>query len=154
MLFLITAIYSHIPTSPHPHKLLLAVPRINGRVGDRDVTQVDLHGANIVTVVDHVEPATMAQHMRVHAGRAAASLHCSKSLLTVLRAKGVPRSETNSHPPPGYPTCAACAGHSAGTGDSLGQHGPRGQRPSCRSAPAAVATNPSSRSHPQASSVA
>lgn len=54
---------------PHPHKLLLAVPRINGRVGDRDVTQVNLHGANIVTVVDHVEPATMAQHMRVHAGQ-------------------------------------------------------------------------------------
>ena len=53
---------------PHPHKLLLIEPGIDGRVADRDMAQVDLHGADIVTVVDHIVAAAMPEHVRVDPG--------------------------------------------------------------------------------------
>ncbi len=54
---------------PHPHKLLLVEPGIDGRVADRDMTQVDLHCTDIIAVVDHIEAAAMPQHVRVDAGQ-------------------------------------------------------------------------------------
>lgn len=54
---------------PHSDKLLFVEPGIDGRVGDRDVTQVDLHGPNIIAVVDHIKAASMPEHVRVHTGQ-------------------------------------------------------------------------------------
>ena len=54
---------------PHAHELFLVVLRIDRRVGDRDVTQVDLHGPNIIAVVDHIKAASMPEHVRVHTGQ-------------------------------------------------------------------------------------
>lgn len=54
---------------PHPNKLLLVEPGIDGRVADRDVAQVDLNGADVIAVVDHIEAAPVPEHMGIHAGQ-------------------------------------------------------------------------------------
>lgn len=54
---------------PHPNKLLLVEPGINRRVADRDMAQVDLNGADVIAVVDHVKTASMPEHVRIDAGQ-------------------------------------------------------------------------------------